>query len=455
MVYGSVEATENPIQIPEEQDSESTATKKFSLKALAAIAFVVATAGVYGSRYVVATNEPVQLSSEAATAEDQTTKDLNMLIDQNATEMTKELYVAMKQMMQEKGILFGHQMTNWNAQHWTHAKDDGKYDNSDVNTGTGDWPVMFGYDMLKLLDGNSFTDHAKWVFENGGIVNFYWEAKNPSNNADSYNWNNMPCTDLMPGGEANSAWNTWLDEIAEFAKGLTVNGKHVPIVFRLFHENSGFWYWWGSEACSSTQFIAAWRYTVSYLKDYKQVHNIIYAYAPAKPSDYYDLGFNEMYPGDDWVDVISWDRYGTNSSYQSDITADCDLVVPFAIQHKKVVALGETGIKDGVQDCQNPDWFYDEMIVPLTESNTCRNLSYLLTYTNYKESEYWVPLPGQPTFPGFMSMYESDRSVFLGDSRWQQTKYYRMANSSSNHAVEVKSTHSNKAHFHGIDVQPK
>lgn len=450
MVYGTVEPIEDPTQGVEVEDSKASSAGGVSLKILAGIIFAIVTAGTYGLKNTPVF-EPVELPSDV---EDQTTKDMDMLIDINATKMTKQLYKAMKDMMHEEGVLFGHQMTTWNGQEWTHPKDDGKYDNSDVNTGTGDWPVMFGFDFLKMLDGNSFVDHAKWVFENGGIVNFYWEAKNPSNNADSYNWKNMPCTDLMPGGQSNSVWNEWLDEIADFAKALTVNGEHVPIVFRLFHENSGFWYWWGTEACSSTQFIAAWRYTVSYLKDTKEVHNLIYAYAPAKPTDYYDIGFNDMYPGDDWVDVISWDRYGTNSSYKGEITDDCDLVIPFAIQHKKVVALGETGIKSGIQDCQNPDWFYDEFIVPLT-SGSCRNLSYALTYTNYKESEYWVPLPGQPLFPGFMSMYESDRSIFLGDQRWQGTEYYRMANSSSNSAVVVKSSHSNKAHFTKIGAQPE
>ena len=43
----------------------------------------------------------------------------------------------------------------------------------------------------------------------------------------------------------------------------------VPVVFRLFHENSGFWFWWGTKHATGAEFKAAWKYTVEYLRDTK------------------------------------------------------------------------------------------------------------------------------------------------------------------------------------------
>jgi len=354
-------------------------------------------------------------------------------------------------MGEETGILFGHQMTNWNSQQWTHPKDDGKYSDSDVFTAVGDWPVIFGYNFLEMLDGESFTDHAKWAFENGGVVNFYWEAKNPTNNADAYNCNNNPIEAILPNGDEHDTWLGWLDEIAEFAKGLQVGGKHVPIIFRLFHEMSGFWYWWGTKCATDDQFKHAWNMTVSYLRDTKHVHNILYAYAPAKPSEYYDIAFGGRWPGDEWVDIISWDRYDKNTTYRQTIKNDCKVVVPFAQEHKKVVALGETGVAGGVQDTTDPEWFYEQMFKPLATDEYCGSLSYLLTYVNYKETEYWVPIQGQATYPGFVDAYTSKNSIFLGDDRWQQTGYYQGANATCCHAVDVKNSASNKAHYRPLD----
>lgn len=64
-----------------------------------------------------------------------------------------------------------------------------------------------------MIDGESFEEHAKWGFQNGAIVNFYWEAKNPSNSADSYNGNNNPISEITEGGAYNGTGMVCLDWI--------------------------------------------------------------------------------------------------------------------------------------------------------------------------------------------------------------------------------------------------
>merc|ERR1711865_874992 len=111
------------------------------------------------------------------------------------------------------------------------------------------------------------------------------------------------------------------------------------------------------------------------------------------------------------------------------------------------MALGETGVKGGVQDVTNVYWFKTQMLEPMMGDSYCKRLAYALTYTNYKDTEYWVPIPGDTTYPGFLEMYTSTKSVFLGDERWQDMDYYQAANSTCCNAVEVKSSTSNKAKY--------
>ena len=86
----------------------------------------------------------------------------------------------------------------------------------------------------------------------------------------------------MPGGTANAAWIEMLDAIGAGFNGLTYKGAPIPVVFRFFHEMTGGWYWWGSSCSTSTEYKAAWTYTVEYLRDTASVHSLLYVYAPSK-----------------------------------------------------------------------------------------------------------------------------------------------------------------------------
>ena len=115
------------------------------------------------------------------------------------------------------------------------------------------------------------------------------------------------------------------------------------------------------------------------------------------------------------------------------------------------MALGETGIMGGIQDSTDPDWFVGQMIEPMTQSKTCKHLAYLLTYTNYPDVDgiqFWVPLPGDKLYPGFLEMYKNTHSIFLGDKRWQDTLYYTTSNSTCCGGTSfTKMGHSGKAKF--------
>jgi len=229
--------------------------------------------------------------------------------------------------------------------------------------------------------------------------------------------------EVMPGGKLHDTWVGWLDTLSDFFDTLTFkNGEQIPFVFRLFHEGTAWWYWWGTKCNTNTSFIGAWNYTAHYLQDVKGHRNIIWEYAPSKPSQM-TAEFEDFYPGDDLIDVISFDRYAKNETYDEYLISDCTTVVDFAQLHNKVAVLAETGIWLGIQNISQSNWYMKRLLKPLMQH--CPTLAYALTYTDFNSGNYWVPLKGQKTYPGFMDFYNDEHSVFLNDSLWKGLKYYQ------------------------------
>jgi beta-mannanase len=79
-------------------------------------------------------------------------------------------------------------------------------------------------------------------------------------------------------------------------------GNPIPVLFRPFHELTGNWFWWCKNVCTPDEFKALWRFTVSYLREQKR-----YVYNTAGFANESD--FMASYPGDDMVDVVSFDQY--------------------------------------------------------------------------------------------------------------------------------------------------
>jgi hypothetical protein len=114
-----------------------------------------------------------------------------------------------------------------------------------------------------------------------------------------------------------------MDKVLKF-----VHDVDAPaIVLRLFHENTGSFFWWGLSTCTAVQYKAAYNYTVQYLRAgsaaYPGIHSAVWAYAPAKPSQHVNAsgygvadpdGISDgRYPGDTIIDVACFDNYGGGS----------------------------------------------------------------------------------------------------------------------------------------------
>ena len=217
---------------------------------------------------------------------------------------------------------------------------------------------------------------------------------------------------------------TIIDEIKTYKSGST----KIPIIFRLFHENTGGWYWWGvdtydgADTCSDEEYKQLFNFTQDYIHD-AGIHQILWEYAPAKPSDDYQSAFFDRYPGSDRIDLVAFDRYGTDDDYKSDVLADCQTVGEWAENHDLLAAIGETGISDGIQDeaTSQKDWYYDSFGKNfMTDSmGYCTQIVYALAWENANQHTYWVPLPMDNLWDGFKKLYNSDYAVFADDSDWQ------------------------------------
>jgi len=103
-------------------------------------------------------------------------------------------------------------------------------------------------------------------------------------------------------------YKSWLDKVAVFLQSLKgKHGEYVPVIFRPFHELNGSWFWWGGKNCKSSEPIQLWKFTVSYLRDTKNIHQLLYAFNTDRFSS--EEEYLERYPGNEWVDIIGFDIY--------------------------------------------------------------------------------------------------------------------------------------------------
>ena len=267
---------------------------------------------------------------------------------------------------------------------------------SDVSNATGGgFPAVVGFNAQEILDGKNWTEHVRLAYAKGSVITFYWSAHNPVSGGSSRDCSESPLESLLPGGDGYTRWTHDLRVIGEFFKSLKFEGKHIPVIFRLFHECTGDWYWWGTKCADSDTYIQAWRFTQRYLRDQVGVHNLLWIYAASKISWTEDLTFNDWYPGNEYVDIIGFDRYSKESEYKFNMLADCRVAVNHSKTLGKIVGLAETGISDGIQDVTSSKWFMKEFLEVITQDDLCHHLSYALTFANESPDKYWVPLENQ------------------------------------------------------------
>jgi uncharacterized membrane protein YhhN len=282
--------------------------------------------------------------------------------DGDATLRTKKLYSNLFRVMQ-KGVMFGHQDDLSYGTGW--MLEQGR---SDVHTVTNDYPALIGFDLGHIeksspynLDSVPFNKMAELIrigYERGNVITLSWHCNNPYNGKTAWDVSSGSVASVLPGGSKNELFKQWLHNVAVFIRNLkSSNGEPIPVLFRPYHELTGGWFWWGKASCSAEEFKALWRFTVDQLKNVEQVHNILYVYNVADFNDQKEL--EERYPGNDLVDVVSFDAYQSadimdaRKSFIRNNKMRLAILTDFASHNNKLPAFSETGS----ENLPDKEWF--------------------------------------------------------------------------------------------------
>jgi beta-mannanase len=252
------------------------------------------------------------------------------------------------------------------------------------------------------------------VYDRGGIVTLSWHLNNPLTGKTA--WDPAPGTvaSILPGGSKNELYKSWLDKVARFILSLQgKNGEYIPVIFRPFHELNGNWFWWGKDHCTPEELKQLWHFTVSYLRDTKNIHQLLYAYNTDRFSSKEE--YLLKYPGDDWVDVMGFDIYQRkggaegNGIFIKDADTMLTMLEEIAREKNKIPALTEFGY------AQVPDssWWTNVLFKALEQ----HKISYALAWRSagYKSSgevEYYLPFKGQVSEKDFIKFYNEPKTLF-------------------------------------------
>lgn len=339
------------------------------------------------------------------------------LTDRKATFETKELYKSLSQ-LSGKEVLFGHQDDMAYGVGWKY--EEGR---SDIKDLTGEYPAVFGWDVSGLetnkkhnIDGVPFHKMKQFIkkaYDLGTINTLSWHMDNPVNGKSSWDTSSISINSILPNGVRHLVYKNWLDQFSVFVKSLKGgDGKAIPILFRPFHENGGAWFWWGEKSCTPQEYKVLWRFTVKYLRDIKQLHNLIYVFNPCDFKN--EEEYLERYPGDGFVDVLSFDcyQYGgieKGAAYKQDVARSLTIQAKIAKRKRKISALAETGFVE----IPDAGWWTSIFAKAIEENKP----AYVLFWRNagYREQEkdnhYYAPYPGQISAPDFLEFLKSKRML--------------------------------------------
>lgn len=284
-----------------------------------------------------------------------------VLVDKDATAKTKNLYEFLWDIQNNNLTLLGHHDALAYGHGW---RDNLGY--SDIYAMTGEHPSICSLDFGKIEHNDSLNinripfdkmrEIVKYAYRRGQVITFCWHVDNPKtyNKNEAYpigtSWDNTDETVvreiLTENSDLNMLFKTWMDNLATYIYTLKDDdGEPIPFIFRPWHEHTQTWNWWGRKCASDQEFIDLWKFTVNYLRDVKNIHNIIYAISPQMDEVYEDAKARLMYrwPGDAYVDFMGMDCYhGRNHAA---LKANLEALSQLSREKCKPFGITETGIE--------------------------------------------------------------------------------------------------------------
>lgn len=194
-----------------------------------------------------------------------------------------------------------------------------------INKNTGKDFAVLGLDMMNYSSanqsrgskGNSVEFAYDWYVNAGGIVQMCWHwnspeeyAKNDEDNpwySSFYKEGSNIDLDKIMNGEDEHGYELLMADIDIISEQLErLRDEGVPVIWRPLHEASGGWFWWGN--CKPESYKKLWTVMYDKMTNEHNLTNLIWMWN-GQDADWY--------PGDEYVDIISWDIYQGNHVYTS------------------------------------------------------------------------------------------------------------------------------------------
>jgi len=350
-----------------------------------------------------------------------------ILVDSLATTATLNLFSNLKTLAKDK-VLFGHQESTAYGVGWTH---EGINIQSDIEKVCGDFPAVYGWDIGNIgkrtnNDCIPFSHMKKLIidaFERGGINTISSHMHNPHTGKE-YGDVTPSVTQILPGGSHHKSYIEKLDLIADFIADLkSKDGVSAPIIFRPFHEHNGDWFWWGKGPATEEEYIQLWRFTVDYFRNEKEIHNLLYAFSPARSRMTYPLTASEYlygYPGDEYVDVLGLDNYfdldgiwnnAPLEQQKKSFKESLELIVKLAEEKNKIAALTETGSVN----IKTKAWWTSWLLSGIETNENTKKIAYVMVWRNEDKDHFHAPYPDHEGVLDFKAFFNHPNTIFNSD----------------------------------------
>ena len=346
------------------------------------------------------------------------------------TLMTDETAVLFYNILQNqgKGTMLGQHDGVW--------MEEGKKITGHIHKLSNRLPAVASYDFMFITNVNNTEGSWYRIREHeireriiaanreGILITMCWHYNDPYTQKTFYT-KELPTEELkmisfksiLPGGQNHERYKKDLRKVAEFSSSLRDDdGKLIPFIFRPFHEFDGEWFWWGAAYNEPEEFKDLWRFTVHYLRDTLNVHNMLYAFSP-------DIKFDSRedyllrYPGDGYVDILGFDDY-EDFKYDKKRTNEARkrirIVGALANEKKKPCALTEVGYFIKKDNPQKVDIKRMEYLLE-TISDMYEYLSYAVFWGN-GGGVYCIPTQGDAGEEEFKSFLRQP-FILLNDNK--------------------------------------
>lgn len=334
------------------------------------------------------------------------------LADSNATKETVALFYNLQKASQTK-TLFGHHHTTAYGVKWRYDEN-----RSDVKDVTGVYPALYGWDIADIIKKGGLVSPDLCVkllteaYDRGGVNTFAWHYDNPVTNENFYD-TTVAVKHILPEGSHHNEFLKSLDIIADFAQNIKgKNGELIPIIFRPWHEFDGSWFWWGKRFCTAEEFKELFRFTVTYLRDVKNVHNFLYAFSPDRMI-YSEEDYLDRYPGDEYVDILGMDDYwdfNPRGEGLEAISNKLKLISTLAANRNKIAAFTETG-SESIPDSL---WWTTRLLKTMKADTDSINLAYVMVWRNDNPKHHYAPYQGHNSVEDFIN-FKNDSLIIFED----------------------------------------